>query len=415
MSLNAHKVMNLINIFQIFIICLPGISCQTPQGKQQTANVPQMTIAEPQPGATDIPQYLHLLRNKSVACVVNHSSRIGGVHLVDSLYRLGIQIKVVFAPEHGFRGGADAGEHIADEKDRATGIPIISLYGDKKKPSENDLAGIDVILFDIQDVGVRFYTYISTLHLLMESCAESKIPLILLDRPNPNGYYADGPVLQPGYQSFVGMHPIPVVYGMTIGELAQMINGENWLANQAHCDLHVIPCTQYDHTMTYHLPIAPSPNLPNLRSVLLYPSICFFEGTHVSVGRGTDRQFQILGHPGYTPESFSFTPQSKPGATKPPHHGVQLFGTDLTSLTIDEIRAWKKLNMKWLIEYHRQLDPTDHFFLEKTDFFDKLAGSDALRNQLEAGWTQEQIRDSWANDIAHFLELRKKYLLYPDF
>ena len=345
---------------------------------------------------------------------MNHSSRIGDTHLVDTLRRLGIDIKVVFAPEHGFRGEADAGMHIANSKDDATGIQMISLYGEKKKPSEVDLLGVEIVVFDIQDVGVRFYTYISTLHLVMESCAENHIPLIVLDRPNPNGYYVDGPVLKPPYRSFIGMHEIPVVYGMTIGELALMINGEKWLANGAQCDLQVVPCIYYDHSMTYDLPVAPSPNLPNLRAVLLYPSLCFFEGTEVSVGRGTDMQFQVIGHPDYRPGSYIFIPESKPGATNPPHKGVQLYGTNLTTLTTEEIMSWKKINLTWLIEYHRYLEPKDTFFLKSTAFFDKLAGTDELRNQLEAGWTENQIRASWTSDLDKFLVSRKKYLLYSD-
>jgi uncharacterized protein YbbC (DUF1343 family) len=326
-----------------------------------------------------------------------------------------VSVSVVFAPEHGFRGSADAGEHIADGKDPDTGITIISLYGDKKKPSAQDLDGVQIVLFDIQDAGVRFYTYISTLHLVMEACAEQGIPLIVLDRPNPNGYYVDGPVLKSEYHSFVGMHEIPVVYGMSIGELAQMINGERWLHGNLQCNLTVVACQQYDHKMSYDIPVAPSPNLPNQRAVLLYPSLCFFEGTYVSVGRGTDKQFQVIGHPDLVQGDYIFTPEPMPGAMKPLHSGVQLKGADLTSLTVDEIMSWRRLNLQWLITYHNLLDPMDKFFLSKTDFFDKLSGSDELRMQLEAGLTEEQIRASWQEEITIFLLLRKKYLLYPDF
>lgn len=407
--------MNVFNIFQLFIICFSGISCENPAPQSHSAEGQQIQTLVPIPGAHQLAKYLPLLQNVAVACVVNHSSLVGQTHLVDTLHRMGVQIQTVFAPEHGFRGGADAGEHIEDDRDPSTGIPIISLYGERKKPFPKDLEGVQLVVFDIQDVGVRFYTYISTLHLMMEACAEAGIPLIVLDRPNPNGYYVDGPVLSPAFRSFVGMHEIPIVYGLTIGELATMINGEKWLTNGVQCDLTVIQCQHYDHTMTYDLPVAPSPNLPNLRSILLYPSICFFEGTHVSVGRGTNTQFQVIGHPDYSPEQFSFTPQSKQGASNPPHLGVPLFGTDLTSLSIDEIRNWKRINLQWLIEYHRMLDPQNTFFLEKPDFFDKLAGTDQLRIQLEKGWTEAQIRNSWSKGIDEFLARRRLYLLYPDF
>lgn len=407
--------MNVFNIFQLFIICFSGVSCENPDPQSHSTEAQQVQSLLPIPGAFQLEKYLPLLQNASVACVVNHSSLIEQTHLVDTLHRLGVQIKTVFAPEHGFRGGADAGEHIADDKDPATGIPIISLYGERKKPFPHDLEGVQVVIFDIQDVGVRFYTYISTLHLMMEACAEAGIPLIVLDRPNPNGYYVDGPVLDPAFRSFVGMHEIPIVYGLTIGELATMINGEKWLANGVQCDVTVIPCQHYDHTMTYDLPVAPSPNLPNLRSILLYPSICFFEGTNVSVGRGTNMQFQVIGHPDYSPEHFSFTPQSKQGASNPPHLGKQLYGTDLTTLTVGEIRNWQRINLKWLIDYHRLLDPQNVFFLEKPDFFDKLAGTDQLRIQLEEGWNEDQIRNSWSKGVDEFLAKRKNYLLYADF
>ena len=292
---------------------------------------------------------------------------------------------------------------------------MISLYGKQKKPSASDLKDIDILLFDIQDVGVRFYTYISTLHLVMEACAEQGVPVIVLDRPNPNGYYVDGPILEPAFRSFVGMDPIPVVYGMTIGELAGMINGEHWLANGIECALTIVPCTSWDHTMTYDLPVAPSPNLPNLRSILLYPSLCLFEGTQVSVGRGTDVQFQVIGHPAYPLRSFTFSPEPKPGAMQPKYRGTQVYGTDLTNLTIDEIMSWRRLNLKWLIDYYEVLTPSQHFFQESTDFFDKLAGTDTLKKQLEQGRSETQIRGSWQEGLKHFMNTRKKYLLYPDF
>jgi uncharacterized protein YbbC (DUF1343 family) len=367
------------------------------------------------PGAAHLEQYLPLLTGKSVACVVNHSSLIGETHLVDTLQKLGITVSAVFAPEHGFRGTADAGEHLSDGRDRATGVPVISLYGDRKKPSAADLHNVDILVFDIQDVGVRFYTYISTMHLVMEACAENDIPVVVLDRPNPNGYYVDGPVLDPEYRSFVGMHEIPVVYGMTIGELARMINGEGWMANGVKCNLNVIPCTGYDHTMSYDLPVPPSPNLPNQRSILLYPSICFFEGTEVSVGRGTNLQFQVIGHPSYTRGTYLFTPVEMPGAKNPPLKDVAVRGTNLSDLSVREIMSWRKLNLTWVLEYASVLQPKDHFFLPKNNFFENLAGTANLRAQILQGLSEEEIRASWQADLDTFLIKRKPYLLYPDF
>ena len=366
------------------------------------------------PGASQVDQYLELLDGKAVALTVNHSSRVGEVHLVDRLLEEKVNVERIFAPEHGFRGEADDGATIKDERDKKTGLPIISLYGKNKKPSVANLEGTEVMIFDIQDVGARFYTFISTMHLVMEACAEQGIPVIVLDRPNPNGYYIDGPVLDPKYRSFVGMHEIPIVYGMTIGELAQMINGEGWLEGGVQCDLTVVPCANYDHTMTYDLPVAPSPNLPNLRSVLLYPSLCLFEGTVVSVGRGTDKQFQVLGHPNYDIGGYVFTPEPKPGASSPPHNGKKLYGIDLSQYSVDEVKSWRSLNLSWLIEYYDNAASDPPLFLENK-YFDKLAGTDMLRKQIEQGWSEYQIRESWQEGIAAFKQARSKYLLYPDF
>jgi len=366
------------------------------------------------PGAERLDLYLDLLKGKSVGLTVNQSSMVQGQHLVDVLLENEINIHRIYAPEHGFRGTADAGAKIDDQKDSRTGLSILSLYGKKRKPSKEDLAGVDIMIFDIQDVGVRFYTYISTMHLMMEACAEEGIPVIVLDRPNPNGFYVDGPMREPDYKSFIGMHPIPVVYGMTIGELATMINGEGWLENGVLCDLTVIRCENYDHTMTYDLPVAPSPNLPNLRSILLYPSLCFFEGTSVSVGRGTDDQFQVIGHPDFSIGSYVFTPEPKPGAMHPKYDGVVLHGTGLVSLSAESIMKWKSLNLAWLIQYHTYLSGNGDFFLENL-FFDRLAGTAQLREQIVAGWTEDQIKESWVEDLTNFKVKRELYLLYPDF
>lgn len=361
------------------------------------------------PGAIRTAEYVPMLKNKKVALVVNQTSTIGQKHLVDSLLALEVDITRIFAPEHGFRGAADAGAKIEDGIDTKTQLPIVSLYGKKKKPSKEDLQNVDVVLFDIQDVGVRFYTFISSLHYVMEACAEYDIPLVVLDRPNPNGYYVDGPVLQKEWSSFVGMHPVPIVYGLTIGEYAKMIQGEKWIDKPI--DVSIVQCVNYAHWKTYDLPIKPSPNLPNLRSILLYPSICLFEGTTVSVGRGTQNQFQILGHPSYQSE-FSFTPKSMDGAKYPKHEGQELFGKDLSQLDVREIKDKKRLDFSYLLDFHKKVGSE---FFNDNNFFEKLAGTSELRKQLESNLTEEEIRASWEEDLANYKLIRQKYLLYEDF
>ncbi|MBK8620464.1 MAG: DUF1343 domain-containing protein [Saprospiraceae bacterium] len=363
------------------------------------------------PAAERIALYLPLLQNKKVGLIVNQTSIVKDKHLVDTLVKLGIQVVMVFAPEHGFRGKADAGETIRDDMDKNTGLPIISLYGNKKKPSPEDLKGIDMLVFDIQDVGVRFYTYISTLHYIMEASAENNIPLIVLDRPNPNGHYVDGPVLQKQFTSFVGMHPVPVVYGMTIGEYAKMINGEKWLKNGIKCDLTVIENKNYSHDSFYELPVKPSPNLPNSRSVLLYPSVCFFEGTTLSLGRGTEKQFQVVGHPELKSD-FSFVPMPNEGSKTPPHQGKQCFGKDLTKLTVQSVLDQKKLDLSLLTSFYKEMKYVNQDFFLENLFFDKLAGTDSLRKMLIENVPEESIRASWENDLKTFKTIRLKYLLY---
>ena len=362
-------------------------------------------------GAERIRMYLPLLKDKKVGLVVNQSSLVMGKHLLDTLLEMDVKVAAIYTPEHGFRGEADAGDHIASGKDERTGIPIVSLYGDKRKPSADDFAPVDILIFDIQDVGVRFYTYVGTLHYVMETAAETGKPVIVLDRPNPNGHYVDGNVLDTAYHSFVGMHPVPIVHGMTIGEYAQMINGEGWLSNGVHCELTVIPCLQYDHQTKYVLPVKPSPNLPNLRAVLLYPSLCLFEGTIMSIGRGTDKQFQVLGNPDFKGD-FSFTPEPKPGAHKPKLEGELCHGVDFTTINEDNIRRWRKVDLSYLVEAYSQLK--DHnFFIEKS--FDRLAGTDVLRKQIESGMTYDAIHATWTDPLEQFKKIRKKYLLYTDF
>jgi uncharacterized protein YbbC (DUF1343 family) len=358
-------------------------------------------------GAEQTTLYVPNLKGKTIALVVNHTSTIGQTHLADSLISLGIKIKTIFAPEHGFRGTADAGEHVANGIDKKTGLPIVSLYGSNKKPSAAQLEGIDVVIFDIQDVGARFYTYTSTMHYVMEACAEQGKQLLILDRPNPNGHYVDGQVLNKKFASFVGLNPVPVVHGCTVGELAQMINGEGWLAGNKKCNIQIVKCLNYKHSTSYAPPIAPSPNLPNLQSMLLYTSICFFEGTDVSVGRGTDKQFQVIGSPNPKNGEFKFTPEDKPGAKNPPQKGNLCHGLDLSKI---DARS-QGFTLKYLLDFYQKSGAKDKFF-SSPSFFDKLAGSDTLRKQIIAGMTETQIRASWKADLDKYKVIRQKYLMY---
>lgn len=360
-------------------------------------------------GAQETHRYLPLLEGKTVGLVANQTSIIGETHLVDSLISLGINVKRIYTPEHGFRGSADAGAKVTDGKDEKTGIEMASLYGKTKKPTPEMLQGIDVMLFDLQDVGVRFYTYISTLSYVMEACAEQHIPVVVLDCPNPNGFYVDGPVLKMENQSFVGMHPVPVVYGMTIGEYGQMVNGEGWLKGGIHCDLTVIPVPDYDRNAIYELPVKPSPNLPNWESVYLYPSLCFFEGTIVSVGRGTEKPFQIFGHPDLRGD-YTFTPESKSGASKPMFEGERCRGFDLTDYAHDYAVNPAQLQLDWLIDAYRQLSEKNYLFFTK--YFNLLSGDKVLIQQIENKKSADAIRASWVDDLEKFMVIREKYLLY---
>lgn len=367
-----------------------------------------------QTGAERTELYLDLLMDREIGIVANQTSMIGEVHLVDSLYALGshvTRIWKVFSPEHGFRGEAEYGELVEDGVDPKTGFPVVSLYGRNRKPSDADLAELDLVVFDIQDVGTRFYTYISTLYYVMQACAENGKELLVLDRPNPNGFYVDGPVLEPEFSSFVGMHEVPVVYGMTIGEYARMINGEGWLGEGLTCDLRVIPCRNYTHRSLYELPVAPSPNLPNMNSIYLYPSLCFFEGTVISEGRGTDAPFEVFGHPDLQGMDFSFTPEPRPGAASHPKHmGKTCHGRDLRYLR-DSLDRPAHLNLSWLISAYRNFPDKENFFIP---YFENLAGTARLRQQIRDGWSEEEIRFSWQEDLDAFRRIRSKYLLYPD-
>ncbi|MHA8066933.1 exo-beta-N-acetylmuramidase NamZ family protein [Aquirufa sp. ROCK2-A2] len=361
------------------------------------------------PGSYQMNLYLPKLAGKNIALVVNHTSVINGVHLADTLLSRGVQIKKYFAPEHGFRGNADAGAHINNEVDQKTGLPIISLYGKHKKPTAEDLAGIDLVIFDIQDVGTRFYTYISTLQYVLEACAENNVPLMILDRGNPNGKFIDGPVLDRKFISFVGINPIPLLHGCTIGELANMFNGEKWLNNGVNCQLTVIPVKNYRHSDPVHISIAPSPNLPNDQAIALYPSLCLFEGTNVSVGRGTDKQFQVVGTNMSGLGDFQFTPVPKPGAMDPPLKNQVCYGFDLSTIDVRNVG----LSLQYLFYFFEKSGKSESFFTSAS-FFDKLAGTDQLRIQMLTGKTEQEIRDSWKDDLAKYKKMRKQYLIYPN-
>ncbi len=364
-------------------------------------------------GAEQLNSYLPLLKGKKIGLVVNQTSMIGKTHLVDSLQKLSVSIKAIFAPEHGFRGNHGAGVHIKSNKDAKTGLNVISLYGNHKKPTKEDLKDIQVVIFDIQDVGARFYTYISTLHYVMEACAENKKQLIILDRPNPNGFYVDGPVLDKKYQSFVGMHPVPVVHGMTIGEYAQMINGEKWLKDGIACDIKVITMKGYTHNDRYDLPVKPSPNLPTFESIALYPSLCFFEGTNYSLGRGTNKPFECFGKPENTTGDYTFTPKAISGvAENPPYKNKLCRGYLVTGFVNTIFTKEPRLYLDWLISLYQEDTSKQTFF---TDFFDTLAGTDMLRKQITEGKTEADIRASWQPALNQFRVTRKKYLLYTDF
>lgn len=395
----------------LFLLGLLCSTCSFSQGLKAVNNVIK-TGKEIQSGADRCKEYLPLLKGKAVAVVANQSSMIGKTHLVDSLLSSGVRIKKVFCPEHGFRGLVDAGEKVKTEKDPKTGLSIISLYGKNKKPSAEQLKDVDVVIFDIQDVGVRFYTYLSTLHYVMEACAENKKQVIVLDRPNPNGFFVDGPMMEEKYMSFLGLHPVPLVYGMTIGEYAQMINGEGWLQGKIKCDLKVITLSGYEHIDLYELPVRPSPNLPTMASVYLYPSLGLFEGTIVSVGRGTDLPFQVIGHPGLQKAAYKFTPESKPGAQEPKYKGQVCGGYNLSDFGKEYMKDLKQIYLFWLKGMYMSCPDKTIFFDEN---FNYHAGNSTLQQQIKDGKTEEQIRASWKDGIQKFKVIRKKYLLYTDF
>jgi uncharacterized protein YbbC (DUF1343 family) len=364
------------------------------------------------PGAYQTEAFFPQLAGKNIGLVVNHTSLIGRSHLVDTLLQAGMKVKKVFGPEHGWKGTADDGQLVGDAVDTTRQIEVISLYGKNKKPGAQQLADLDILLFDIQDVGTRFYTYISTLQYVMEAAAESDLPVIVLDRPNPNAHYVDGPVLDTAYRSFVGLNPIPAVYGMTIGEYALMLNGEGWLANGVECALQVVRCKNYTHKTAYELPVKPSPNLPNMRSVYLYPSLCFFEGTVVSEGRGTDLPFQCFGHPALYVYSYAFTPQPGPGAANPKLEGKTCLGRSFEQMSPDSIRQWSQIKIEYLIEAFNNFQEDKSTFFLKNNYIDKLSGSNNLRKMVLEGKSATEIRATWQEGIEAFMPVREKYLLY---
>ena len=432
LALSMKNKSYLIRPIQIIVLFLLLASCKTVNATKysrpdRVAVKPKVKAVKFMTGADNLHDHFELFQNKRVGVITNQTGlvtyettvktgndgalnsqklQVRTIHLVDYIKeKTPINLVKIFAPEHGFRGTADAGELVDDSKDVKTGLPILSLYGSNKKPTTEQLKGIDVLIFDLQDVGARFYTYISHLHYIMEACAENNVALVLLDRPNPNGGIVDGPTLNPEFSSFVGMHAVPVLHGMTIGEYALMINGQGWLKNKVQCNLSIIPCENYRRTMPYNLPVNPSPNLPNAQAINLYASLCLFEGTNVSMGRGTSTQFQIYGSP-YLPKSeFSFTPQPNLGAKNPLYNGLICYGEDLT-----KVAKVNRLELKWLLKAYKESSNQSTFF---NSFFTKLAGGLVLQNQIESGFSEETIRASWQEDLETFKKMREDYLLYP--
>lgn len=397
--------MRRLDFCRLFIFMILGLTVQPVQGWSVQPENSQIKVGAAQPGL-----YLELLKGKSVGLVVNQTSLVDGVHLIDYLLDHGVTITQIFAAEHGIRGQVEAGAEVVNGRDPKSGIPVISLYGNQKKPTPQHLAAVDIVVFDMQDVGCRFFTYISTMHYLMEACAENKKKIIILDRPNPNGDYIDGPVLDTTYRSFVGMHPIPVVHGCTVGELARMINGEHWLKGDVQVDLTVIPARNYTHTMSWSLPVRPSPNLPNDQSVRLYPSLCLFEATNVSIGRGTVYPFQVIGFPEKDLGPFSFTPVSIEGVSKnPPQLNKLCYGLDLRS-----IEPAPRFTLSYFLTFFQKIGD-EQLFWNSRRWISLLMGQDDFYLQVNQGLTENEIRATWAPGLERYRKMRKQYLLYPDF
>lgn len=382
------------------------VACSSMSESQKEAGKSRIIL-----GAEQLDQYMSQLKGKRVALLVNQTSTIGSVHLVDTLQSLGVDIQKVFAPEHGFRGDHSAGALVSNGIDEKSGLPVVSLYGRNKKPTPQMLENIDVVVFDIQDVGVRFYTYISTMHYVMEACAEQNKKLIILDRPNPNGFYVDGPVLKTEYSSFIGMHPIPIVHGLTVGELALMIEGEAWLKNKVKCNFQIVPCKNYTHDSLYQLPIKPSPNLPNMNSVYLYPYLGLFEGTNVSIGRGTDFPFQVVGRPEFKGD-YLFIPRSIPGVSDhPKHEGKECGGFVVNDVNLPRFFEQPSLNLDWFLLFYAKNTPANGPYFK--NFIFKLIGNSTFKDQVIAGLSAQEIKQTWQSDLEEYKAMRKKYLLYP--
>ena len=417
-NLIGRAFMKILKLFLMLLI-ISHATANTVIGQKSVRKAQKISVSPVRdkiiPGADQTFLYIDYLKGKNIGMVVNQTSVTGSKlkPTLDSLLRLGIAIKRIFGPEHGFRGNASNGAEVNSTVDAATGLPVVSLYGNKHyKPSPDDLKGLDLMIFDIQDVGARFYTYLSTLQYVMEACAENNVELMILDRPNPNGFYVDGPVLDTAWRSFVGLNPIPIVHGLTIAEYAQMINGEGWLKNHVKCRLKIIKVANYRHSDSYQLPVNPSPNLNTDKSILLYPPVCLFEGTTLSLGRGTMTPFLEIGDPTLAGKyAYSFTPKSIPGMSEdPPQKNKVCYGIDLSDYNTSLIRSSRELNLGWLIELYKAFPDKPHFF---NAYFTKLAGTDKLRKQIEQGVSEEDIRKSWEPALGNYKEMRKKYLLYP--
>jgi uncharacterized protein YbbC (DUF1343 family) len=415
--LNSIFMMRMKRFLQFIVIT--GLLSGTVEAQKTVHRTPKLDALKKNgkivTGADQINLYIDYLMGKNVGMVINQTSVIGKnlTLSVDTLLKLGVTVKKIFGPEHGFRGDASNGAEVNNSTDAKTGLPVISLYGNKHyKPTPDDLQGIDIIIFDIQDVGARFYTYLSTLHYVMEACAENNIELMIFDRPNPNGFCIDGPVLDTAYRSFIGLNPIPIAHGLTIAEYAQMINGEGWLKNHVQCRLKIIKVTNYNHNLTYKLPVNPSPNLNTEKSILLYPSVCLFEGTTLSLGRGTMYPFLQIGHPSLEGKyTYSFKPVSIPGMSEgPPQKDKTCYGIDLKDYDTDIIKTSGKINLSWLIELYNAFPDKTHFF---NAYFTKLAGTTELKKQIEAGKSETEIRASWEPALSNYKNMMGKYLLYP--
>tara|TARA_R110002012_G_scaffold270024_4_gene454361 strand:- start:55191 stop:56456 length:1266 start_codon:yes stop_codon:yes gene_type:complete len=412
-SFDPHKNKDMPHIYTMiriafFTIMLTACGSDAAKQEDKKAVVEEVADSQIKVGAAQMEEYLPLLQNKNVGMVVNHTTMLGETHLVDSLLSRGIAIKKIFAPEHGFRGDTPAGDKVGNEVDSKTGIPILSLYGSHNKPTKEDLSGLDVVIFDIQDVGARFYTYTSTMSYAMEACAENGLPFIVLDRPNPLGNVIDGPVLEEAQKSFVGLHPIPIAYGLTMGELATMINNEGWLENSVKADLQVIKLANWTHSSSYNLPVSPSPNLPTDHSIAWYPSICLFEGTMMSLGRGTHFPFEVLGYPSPEFGDFQFTPVPIPGMSMDPKHQDKLcYGTDLRQAPVPNA-----VDLSYLISFYKKTPADSSFF---NNYFALLAGTPDLRKQIEKGMSEAEIKATWQKKLDAYKQIRKKHLLYDDF